>query len=144
MAVGVTAFLVAAAVCYVGIYYGFLKEKAPSGKAPAAVVENFCRQVISGNVSRLGKVSLPGSKFQSELASAVSRYESAGIVSVKEFEGETTRMSDSEATVVIRKLVLETITPAGKQPVDLLAESGAALRETVVLVNRDGNWLVSI
>ncbi len=145
MAVGITAFLVAAAVCYFGIYYGFIKKKGPSGKAAVAAVEEYCRQVVSGDTSRLSDVSLPGTTFQAELTSSLQQYDRSGVMSLKDFEGETTQVSAGRATVVIKRLVLELLTSTGNKKTIEVVASGkpASLRTTLTVVNQNGKWLVS-
>ncbi len=137
------ALLVAGAVAFVGLYFGFLREKSLSPKEPVAAVQEYVRQVVSGDTSMLSKVSVPGSVYQSEIANALKPYEKQGVISVKEFDAETTSMNDTAAAVAIRKLVVEILTTGDTtERVDLLAVQ-PPLRNTVNLVRQNEKWLVS-
>jgi hypothetical protein len=87
---------------------------------------------------------VPGSAYQAEISNATRPYEKQGVMSVKEFEADTTTMNDTSATVVIKKLVVEIITTGDTtERVNLLTAQPVPLRSTVSLVRQDGKWLVS-
>jgi hypothetical protein len=137
------ALLVAGAVAFVGVYFGFLREKGLSPKEPVAAVQEYIRQVVSGDTSTLSSVSVPGSAYQSEIVNALKPYEKQGVISVKEFDADTTSMNDTTATVSIRKLTVEILTTGDTtERVDLLALQ-PPLRNTVNLVRQNDRWLVS-
>ena len=140
------ALLVAGAVAFTGVYFGFLHKKGPSSGDPATVLQEYCGQVIAGDVGDVGdvnNVSVPGATYQGEMAALINPYEKLGVMSVKDFEATTTRMTETRATVEIKKFVVQVMTTGGTEYYDLLAiTKPTRLRTTVNLVKQNGKWLV--
>lgn len=134
------ALLVAGAVAFTGVYFGFLRKKGPSNGDPAAVLREYCGQVIAGDVNN-GFV--PGATYQGEITALINAYEKLGVMSVKDFEATTTRMTETQATVEIKKFVVQVMTTGGTEYYDLLGiTEPTRLRTTVNLVKQNGKWLV--
>lgn len=137
------ALIVAGAVAYTGLYFGFLREKGPSGKA-AAALEEFTGKAVSGDSAGAGLLSVPGAPFGNELSAILRAYDNLGIVTLKEFEVEEKSLTKTGATLEIRKFVVELMTENGTEKINVLdITKPERLRTTVDLVYQDGKWLVS-
>lgn len=140
----VVAILVAGAVAFTGVYYGFLRKKTPSAGDPATTVTEYCRLVIAGDTTNLNSVSIPGSSYQNELAKIIEPYETMGVLSIKDLKATTTNVTDTQATVQISKFVVRLESTGSTEYFDLLTiTKPTALRTTINLVKQNGKWLVS-
>lgn len=140
----ILALAVAGAVAYTGVYYGFLRKKTPSPGAPVAALKDYCEQVVSGDTSQLNRVSVPGATYAGELATITAPFEKLGVMTLKDFDATTTRISDNQATVQINKFGVEVMGTNGTEYHDLLAITiPNRLRTTVTLVRQGDEWKVT-
>lgn len=137
------ALLAVGAVVFTGVYFGFLRNKGPSGGDPVANLREYCGQVVTGDFGAVNSVSVPGATYQGEITALINAYEKLGVMSIKEFEATTTRMTETRATVDIKKFVVQVMTTGGPEYYDLLGITQPdRLRTTVNLVKQNGKWLV--
>jgi hypothetical protein len=140
----IVAILVTGAVVVTGVYFGFLRKKAPSAGDPVATVTEYCRQVISGNTTTLNSVSVPGSAYQNELTALIEPYAKFGVLTIKDLSATASSVTDTQATVQIDKFVVKADGTGGTEYFDLLSiTKPAPLRTTINLVKQNGKWLVS-
>jgi hypothetical protein len=139
------AFLVAASVASIGLYFGFLRKNNAPAVGPAETVDSFCAQIVSGDSAKLNDVAVPGSQFQKELSTMLEPYEKMGVLTVKDFQATTTEETDTNATVELKKFVVKSLNTAGEtEYLDVLSmNTPVPLRKTVTLVKRNRKWLVS-
>jgi flagellar basal body-associated protein FliL len=141
----IVAFLVAVSVAAIGLYFGFLRKDNAPTTDPVQTLNNFLTQIVSGDMTKLNDVSVPGSSFQKELSSMLEPYAKTGVLTIKDFQADATKETDANVTVEIKKFVVKLLTTAGEtEYLDVLSvNTPVPLRKTVSLVKQNGKWLVS-
>lgn len=143
IAIMILALVVAGVVVYVGLYYGFLHKGLPRGE-PVTAVYDLSAAALSGDATQVNLYAAPGSRYANGLWEIVKPYEKLGTLSIKDFDAETTRMSETSAQVQIKKFDLTLLSPSGKEVVPVLEiETPAKLPTTINLIRQNGKWLVT-
>jgi len=149
VAVIIIAILLAGGVAYAGVYYGFLRKKTASPAEPVAALQDYVKEVLSGDQVRINSVSVPGAAYGSEIMAIVEPLtKQGGVASLKSCEARTTSMTPAgkptNATVEVSKLVVNMAADGETQVYDLLSASSTnKLRTTVTLINQNGTWKVN-
>lgn len=142
MAVGIIILL---AGITLGLYYGVFKKTGPDMGGPPDALKNYVTAAIGGDSSQLARLTLPGSKFASDIRTLLKGYEKYGIMSLSGFDAKTTKVTGTNATVQISKVEVEINNEKGtKEMVSALdITQPFKLPTTVQMVLKDGQWLVS-
>lgn len=137
-------FAVAAAIA-VGLYFGFFREAGPSPREPVKAVHDMINQVVSEDLDRIEDVAVEGASIIGETSDLLKPYRVEGLITLNSFDAETTRMTDTSATVEMEEFVVQIATPQGTtRLIDVLElNEPEKLPTTVKLVYEDGNWLVT-
>lgn len=127
-----------------GIYFGFLRTSGPDKGAPVGAVKDYVVAAVSGDQTVLNQFAAPGNTYKDSLNIILKAYEKYGMVSVKGFEGKTTQISGTNATVQIDKLEVEITNEKGdKEVISVLdIRQPFKLPTSVQLIQQNGDWKV--
>lgn len=139
----ILTFLVVAAVVFVGVYFGFIKDKGVSLESPADTVEEFFRKATANNYADMDEVAVENAPLIEQTRELLIPYDRMGLVDVKKIETTTSELKDDEATVKIDTLELEVMTEKGPETFDFLSMTRPyPLPNIVHLVRKNGKWLI--
>ncbi|MBU1942364.1 MAG: hypothetical protein KKE36_01695, partial [Actinobacteria bacterium] len=143
IAIMILAIVIAGVVVYVGLYFGVWHKGLSRGE-PASVVRDLSAASIVGDAAQINQYAAPGSQYSSILWSIIVPYEKLGTLSIKDFDAETTKMSNTAAQVEIKKFDLNLLGTSGKEVIPVLQiTTPTRLPTTINLIRKDGKWLVT-
>lgn len=141
----IVGILILVGGAFAGLYFGFVKKKAPSKSAPVAVLHDFVQYTVSGDSALAAGLDAPGSKFGTDIRTLLGAYQKEGLIILKEFDATASEVTDTSATVNISEFIIEVQNERGEKELISVLDIRQPYRlpRTIMLIKQGNEWVIS-